>query len=145
GRRAHHPGGAGAEHDRVEVEFGSSHSHPAWFSAALPLYLRPQHEGSATKSHRENTMQCSSIRNRALVALAAAMCATTAAQAPTPAYPSKPIRMIIALAPGGGVDTTGRILGQKLGEMWGQTFVADNRPGAGGAIAADAVARAAPD
>jgi tripartite-type tricarboxylate transporter receptor subunit TctC len=90
-------------------------------------------------------MQWSSLRDRALVALAAAMCATTAAQAQTPAYPSKPIRMIIALAPGGGVDTTGRILGQKLGEMWGQAFVSDNRPGAGGAIAADAVARAAPD
>jgi tripartite-type tricarboxylate transporter receptor subunit TctC len=53
--------------------------------------------------------------------------------------------MVIALAPGGGVDTTGRFIGQKLSQIWGQSVVADNRPGAGGAIAAEAVARAAPD
>jgi tripartite-type tricarboxylate transporter receptor subunit TctC len=79
--------------------------------------------------------------------LAIALCATRAidAHAQAPAYPSKPMRMIIALAPGGGVDTTGRILGQKLTELWGQPIVADNRPGAGGTIASEAVVRAAPD
>ncbi|MGQ0523728.1 MAG: Bug family tripartite tricarboxylate transporter substrate binding protein [Betaproteobacteria bacterium] len=70
---------------------------------------------------------------------------TQAAHAQMPAYPTKPIRMIIALAPGGGVDTTGRYIGQKLNESWGQPVVADNRPGAGGTIAAELVARAAPD
>ncbi|MBI4196181.1 MAG: tripartite tricarboxylate transporter substrate binding protein, partial [Betaproteobacteria bacterium] len=45
----------------------------------------------------------------------------------------------------GGVDTTGRFIGQKLSEAWGQPVVADNRPGAGGTIAAELVARAAPD
>lgn len=68
-----------------------------------------------------------------------------ATHAQAPAYPTKPIRMIIALAPGGGVDTTGRFIGQKLNEAWGQPVVADNRPGAGGSIAAELVARAAPD
>jgi tripartite-type tricarboxylate transporter receptor subunit TctC len=53
--------------------------------------------------------------------------------------------MIIALAPGGGVDTTGRFIGQKLSEAWGHSVVADNRPGAGGTIAAELVARATPD
>jgi tripartite-type tricarboxylate transporter receptor subunit TctC len=53
--------------------------------------------------------------------------------------------MIIALAPGGGVDTTGRFLAQKLNEAWGQPVVTDNRPGAGGTIAADLVAHAVPD
>ena len=67
------------------------------------------------------------------------------AQAQTPPYPVKPIRMVIALAPGGGVDTTSRIIGQKLSELWGQPVVAENRPGAGETIAAEAVARAAPD
>lgn len=62
-----------------------------------------------------------------------------------PAYPAKPIRMVIALAPGGGVDTTGRFIAQKLGEGWGQTVVSDNRPGAGGSIAAEIVALAPPD
>jgi tripartite-type tricarboxylate transporter receptor subunit TctC len=89
-------------------------------------------------------MQSSSIASRALAVFAIAAGAG-AVQAQAPAYPAKTIRMIIALAPGGGVDTTGRILAQKMTEAWGQSFVADNRPGAGGAIAADAVARAAPD
>jgi tripartite-type tricarboxylate transporter receptor subunit TctC len=53
--------------------------------------------------------------------------------------------MVIALAPGGGVDTTGRFIGQRLSQIWGQPVVADNRPGAGGAIAAEIVARAPPD
>jgi tripartite-type tricarboxylate transporter receptor subunit TctC len=53
--------------------------------------------------------------------------------------------MVIALAPGGGVDTTGRLIGQKLNQMWGVPVVADNRPGAGGAIASDLVAKSPPD
>ena len=82
-------------------------------------------------------------RRGALLILAAGAFAASAAHAQ--AYPAKPIRMIIALAPGGGVDTTGRFIGQKLSEAWGQSVVADNRPGAGGTIAAELVARAAPD
>lgn len=82
---------------------------------------------------------------RALLILAASTFAAGATYAQSPAYPTKPIRMIIALAPGGGVDTTGRFIGQKLSEAWGQPVVADNRPGAGGTIAAELVARAAPD
>jgi tripartite-type tricarboxylate transporter receptor subunit TctC len=61
------------------------------------------------------------------------------------AYPVKPIRFIVSLAPGGGVDTTARIVGQKLTDAWGQQVVIENRPGAGGTIAAELVARAAPD
>ena len=77
----------------------------------------------------------------------AALCASShaLAQAQAPAYPSKTIRMIIALAPGGGVDTTGRFIGQRLSQLWGQPVVADNRPGAGGALAAELVAKAPPD
>src|SRR5687768_7999027 len=72
-------------------------------------------------------------------------CAWSAVHAQAPAYPSKSIRMVIALAPGGGVDTTGRFIGQKLQQMWGQPVIADNRPGAGGALAAELVAKAPPD
>jgi tripartite-type tricarboxylate transporter receptor subunit TctC len=50
-------------------------------------------------------------------------------------YPARTIRMIIALAPGGGVDTSGRLLGQKFTDAWGQQVVAENRAGAGGTIA----------
>jgi len=82
-----------------------------------------------------------------LSALACALASATAhAQAPTTAqWPAKPIRMLIALAPGGGVDTTGRIIAQKLTERTGQSVVVENRPGAGGSLATDALARSAPD
>ena len=82
---------------------------------------------------------------RALLILSMAGVVAGAAYAQTPAYPSKPIRMVIALAPGGGVDTTGRFIAQKLSEAWGQSVVSDNRPGAGGSIAAEIVALAPPD
>jgi len=83
--------------------------------------------------------------SRALLILSMGAVVAGAAYAQTPAYPVKPMRMIIALAPGGGVDTTGRFIAQKLGETWGQNVVTDNRPGAGGSIAAETVALAPPD
>jgi len=79
-----------------------------------------------------------------VVALVLAFAAGVAC-AQAPAYPAKSIRMVIALAPGGGVDTTGRLIGQKLSQMWGVPVVADNRPGAGGSIASDLVAKSPPD
>ena len=81
----------------------------------------------------------------ALLVLTTFGIAAGTACAQSPAYPSKQIRMVIALAPGGGVDTTGRFLAQKMSEAWGQSVVADNRPGAGGALASEIVARAPPD
>ena len=86
-------------------------------------------------------MRCCS----ALLVLPTGLCAAGATYAQAPAYPAKSIRMVIALAPGGGVDTLGRFIGQRLSQMWGQSVVADNRPGAGGSIAADLVAHAPPD
>jgi tripartite-type tricarboxylate transporter receptor subunit TctC len=60
-------------------------------------------------------------------------------------YPTKPIRMIVPFTAGGGSDTMGRIVGQKLGERLGQQVVIENRPGAAGSIGADAAAKATPD
>jgi len=60
-------------------------------------------------------------------------------------YPSKAIRIVIPFAPGGGTDTLTRIVAQKMSEAWGQPVVADNRPGAGGTLASDIVAKSAPD
>ena len=54
-------------------------------------------------------------------------------------YPSKPVRMIVAFPPGGGVDLTGRVLAKKLGEIWGQPVVVENKPGATATIGANAV------
>lgn len=82
---------------------------------------------------------------KALLVLSATLLTAGYAAAQSPAYPTKPVRMIIALAPGGGVDTTGRFVAQKLTDAWGQSVVADNRPGAGGSIAAELVAKAPPD
>jgi tripartite-type tricarboxylate transporter receptor subunit TctC len=61
------------------------------------------------------------------------------------AWPSKPLRLVTGSAPGGGSDFVARILAEKLGERFGHTVIVDNRPGAGGAIGADVVAKANPD
>jgi tripartite-type tricarboxylate transporter receptor subunit TctC len=61
------------------------------------------------------------------------------------AYPSKPVRLIVAQNIGSSVDTMGRIVGAQLGEMWGKQVIMDNRGGAGGIIGAEIAARAAPD
>jgi tripartite-type tricarboxylate transporter receptor subunit TctC len=77
-------------------------------------------------------------------AMAAALaCAATAALAQ--GYPDKPIRFVVGFTPGGPSDILARALGQKLGERWSQQVVIENRPGAGGSIAAVAVSRAAAD
>lgn len=60
-------------------------------------------------------------------------------------YPVKPVRLIVGFTPGGGSDTVARLLALKLAETWPQPFVVDNRPGAGGNLASELVARAAAD
>ncbi|MBY0269907.1 MAG: tripartite tricarboxylate transporter substrate binding protein [Burkholderiales bacterium] len=60
-------------------------------------------------------------------------------------YPTKPVRFIVAFPPGSATDIVGRLYTQKWTEMWGQQVIADNRPGAGGSIAAAIATRATPD
>jgi tripartite-type tricarboxylate transporter receptor subunit TctC len=60
-------------------------------------------------------------------------------------YPTRPVTLMVAFTPGGASDVLARILGRKLEQILGQPFVIDNRPGAGGNVAAEAVAHAAPD
>lgn len=61
------------------------------------------------------------------------------------AYPSKPVRVLVPLTPGGGADIVARVVSQRLTETLGQQFVVDNRPGAGGSVAYELLARSAPD
>ena len=81
-------------------------------------------------------------------ALAAALACTSLVHAAEPVakdYPSRPIRIIVPLAPGGGSDYTARFVGARLAERVGQSVVVDNRPGASGIVGTDLVAKANPD
>jgi tripartite-type tricarboxylate transporter receptor subunit TctC len=80
-------------------------------------------------------------------ALAALAAATSLAAAPAPAqdYPTKPIRLIVVTAAGGLMDVAARITAEHLGKALGQRIVIENRPGSGGNLAAEAIAKAEPD
>jgi tripartite-type tricarboxylate transporter receptor subunit TctC len=82
-------------------------------------------------------------RIAALVSLCTALLVPSALVAQT--YPSKPIRIVLPYVPGGIIDTAGRNIALRLSEGLGQSVVAENRPGAGGMVGADAVARSGPD
>jgi tripartite-type tricarboxylate transporter receptor subunit TctC len=93
------------------------------------------------------------ITRRRLVQASAASALTVgfrgrAAQAqasPPQVWPGRFVKLVVPFTPGGGIDGIGRILGAQLSERWGQQVVVENRPGAGGNIASELVARSAPD
>src|SRR5688572_16783237 len=85
------------------------------------------------------------LRARHALPCAAAVLALAAQGLQAQTYPSRPVRLIAASAPGGTSDILARLLAQHLGADLGQTFVVDNRAGASGIIGTDLVAKAAPD
>ncbi len=87
------------------------------------------------------------MSNRIRIAVVALLVAVVpqAAADTSAKFPQRPIRIVIGFTPGGGPDITARFLAQKLSERWHQQVVIDNRPGAGGTIAANIVANANPD
>jgi tripartite-type tricarboxylate transporter receptor subunit TctC len=90
-------------------------------------------------------MNARTARSLVAVAVFLAYAGQTPAQTAAPAFPTKSIRMVVPFPPGGFSDIFGRVLAGKFSEAWGQTVVVDNRPGAGGNIGAEIVAKAPPD
>src|SRR5690242_16085717 len=84
-------------------------------------------------------------RRFSMCLVSCALCLGGIAGAHAQGYPSKPIRIIVPFPAGGIADLFGRVIGQKFNEAWGQPAVVDNRPGAGGNIGAEIVAKSPPD
>src|SRR5258708_1408811 len=102
--------------------------------------------GSAcsTTVARSNSARCASAScsvkaGLAWILLLASVCAAGED------FPAKPVRILVGFTPGGGPDLTARQLAPRLSELWKQQVIVENRPGAGGTLAAAQVARAAPD
>jgi tripartite-type tricarboxylate transporter receptor subunit TctC len=85
------------------------------------------------------------IPRRVVLALASVALLLPAPGHSQATYPNKPIRIVVPFAPGGSTDLLARRVGDKLAAAWGQPVVVDNRPGAGGTVGADFVAKSAPD
>ena len=105
-------------------------------------------EGKTVQEQKPNS--CSQAARRDLIVAGAIMIsffliASIASPLCAQSYPNKPIRFILPYAPGGAVDTIGRIVAQKLAEGLGQTVVAENRPGAGSTIGTEIAVKASPD
>ncbi|HEV8519881.1 MAG TPA: tripartite tricarboxylate transporter substrate binding protein [Burkholderiales bacterium] len=86
-----------------------------------------------------------SLRNEMIIALALGSSALAYAQTHAQTFPSKPIRLVVGYAPGGGTDLASRYVAAALSELWNTTVLVDNRPGAGGALGTEITAKAAPD
>src|SRR5260370_28960505 len=92
-----------------------------------------------------NAARGGSAMKRLCLALALATLAPLAGGAGAQTYPNKPIRVIVPFVAGGAIDMLARMLGAKLSESLAQPVIVENRPGAGGNVAADAVAKSPPD
>ena len=85
------------------------------------------------------------LSRRRILSSAVLLAATPLAASAQTAFPAKPLRIVVPNAPGGAADLTARAVGQKMSQGLGQPVVIDNKPGAGGVVAGDMVAKAAPD
>src|SRR5262249_12125822 len=98
---------------------------------------KTKHWGGAAMNRRT---LCAALTSAGVLALAAG-----AAAQPPDGFPNRPIRIIVPQAAGSGVDLQARVLAQKMGELWGQQGVVDNRPGANAILGMEAAAKASPD
>jgi tripartite-type tricarboxylate transporter receptor subunit TctC len=112
--------------------------------AAIGPALRLCHK-SRKNEHREKPLRGTTLRWFAIAATAvAALTASGAARAQS-AFPTKPVHILVPYAAGGAVDILARTLGDAVSRQWGQPVVIENRPGAGGVVASQALAQSAPD
>ena len=96
------------------------------------------------RGYQRRAVGCALAHRTSIVA--AILCGVLAAPAfAQQGYPTKPLRIVVSLPPGGSIDLTARIVAEKLQPALGRPAVVDNRPGAGGTIATDIVAKSAPD
>ena len=77
--------------------------------------------------------------------ISATLCIAPALAIAAQGYPQRPVRIVVPVSAGGGVDSLARIVAQHFNAVWGQPFIVDNRPGAGGSLGAEIVSRATPD
>jgi len=106
---------------------------------SLTTTLNPILEDAVARSTRTFRAAC------AVAALAVALPALAQSRDPAAGYPDRPVKLVVPFGPGSSPDVRGRELAQKLAEQWRQPVVIENRPGAGGQLALEQVARAAPD
>ena len=97
-----------------------------------------------THGAQENRYMMQSMK-RPLLLVASLFAAVAAGAVNAQTYPARPVRFIVPFSPGGASDTAARIIGNKLGERWGQQVVIENRPGAGGTIGTEIASKAQPD
>jgi tripartite-type tricarboxylate transporter receptor subunit TctC len=95
-----------------------------------------------SQSARARSRRNALVGGLAILLLSQAVCALAHAE---PKFPTRPVRLILPFGAGGVADVTMRLLGQRLGEQWGQQVVVENRPGAGGVIAQQALLASPPD
>lgn len=117
----------------------NDHDHTGSF-ARHATATKPQSLG-----HADNRCTVRKSRRAVLTTASCIMAAVCAIPLVSNAYPTKPVRLIVGFAPGGGSDTLGRMVGHRLSESLGQSIVIDNRPGANGVIAMEMTARAPAD
>ena len=110
--------------------------------------MRERREAIGVRREITESVQCVpwsvagiSLKNALITLLCAGLGTTVHAQT----YPTKPVRIIVPFAAGSTIDIFGRLIGPKLYEALGQPVIVENRPGAGGMIALDLVAKSAPD
>jgi aspartyl-tRNA(Asn)/glutamyl-tRNA(Gln) amidotransferase subunit A len=123
-----------------------------WRSRSVsPRLRRTARKAVRVNTRRANSSHGASIRNHSMTrfkqraAVIGMLACLVSGSAWSASYPTKPVRMIVPFAPGGGTDVVGRLIGQRLENAWGVPVVIDNRPGAGSTVGTGMTAKATPD